>query len=450
MAQENSGTPARRRGCDLPPGVREIKNKGGTTYQITVSRKEGDKRKRECETFFPPPGLTKWEVKRELEAHVLAFKRRVTGANYDNSMTLADLSEWYFQNIAPKRMRAGTLERHQRAINNYVLPRLGNKRLRDLKAAVFNTHLAKLLKSGGQNGKPLAASMVNYVRMIIGAIFAQAVKNEIVTDNPMRKVERFPEEDTKKTVAVLLPGQVAIFVKKVLDLKDIGIRGLLFTQLYTGARGGELRALLWSDVNLDNGVIDINKSADSRNRITPPKSRASNRLIKIPESLSRFLQQHKQDIEHHAAEMGSLWTENNLVFPNRRGGIIAMSAPANTVKSIIKGTDIPHDFHPHALRHHFASTMIKEGVDVKTIQETLGHAAASVTMEIYSHAFAEVKALAMKSVGDRIDSAAGGALQAFLPAPDGVEVQTAPEGREVSPGRVGRLRRGRWIRVRRR
>jgi len=107
-----------------------------------------------------------------------------------------------------------------------------------------------------------------------------------------------------------------------------------------------------------------------------------------------------------------------------------LSGPPNAIKRVIAGTDIPSDFHPHSLRHTYASMLIKSGVDIKTVQEVLGHSSASITLDIYGHAFKVTKAGAMKRLGDMIDAVAGQSVQAFLPAPLRGEVQASPEGQE--------------------
>jgi hypothetical protein len=131
-----------------------------------------------------------------------------------------------------------------------------------------------------------------------------------------------------------------------------------------------------------------------------------------------FFHQHRRDVEYYAAGLGAAWPDNNLVFPNKLGEVIQISAPARAMKNIIKGTGIPTDFHPHSLCHTFASIMISKGIDVKTVQENLGHSSATVTLNIYSHGFATARALAMEATGAAIVGGDGDALRHFLPSPD--------------------------------
>jgi integrase len=136
--------------------------------------------------------------------------------------------------------------------------------------------------------------------------------------------------------------------------------------------------------------------------------------LKIAPFLLSFLIQHRRDVEYLAAGMGSAWTDKNLVFPNPQGGYLHNSAYARAIKNIIAGTDIPPATHAHSLRHTFASLMIKDGTDIKSVQESLGHGSAKMTLDIYAHSFAEARAEAMVNTADTIGRAAGGALGALL------------------------------------
>ncbi|GBU20175.1 hypothetical protein R80B4_00050 [Fibrobacteres bacterium R8-0-B4] len=382
--------------------------KRGKTYRITVSlgfKEDGVTRIRKITSFKPKYGMTEKQGRKAVEVFAAEYENTCKNvSNFDDSMTLAELSSWYFDNIAPHNLRAGTLEKNKGQLRLWALPKLGDKRLRDLKPAVFAEHFRYLRTGGKMNGNGLCAVSVNKARAVLNAVFSAAVNADIIPYNPIARVKAFKEE--KAEAPVLTLEQAYRLRGLILEIPDIGMRGLLLALLYTGARTGELRALTWNDVDFDKGIIIINKSADDKNRITPPKSKSSNRVLKVAAYLLEFLPQHKRNIQQYAVGLGALWTENNLVFPNKFGGIITNTVPSRELAKVIAGTDIPK-IHPHSLRHTFASIMINNGADVKTVQAVLGHSSAAMTMNIYGHAYAKSTAAATEAVGDAI--AGGGA-----------------------------------------
>jgi integrase len=394
--------------------------KRGKTYRITVSlgfKEDGVTRVRKVTSFKPKYGMTEKQGRKAAEEFAAKFENTCKNvSNFDDSMTLSELSSWYFDNIAPHTLRTGTLEQARAMVNVWVLTKLGDKKLRDLKPAVFAAHLRQLSLTGKKDGTSLSANSVNKARIRLYTIFAAAVKADIIPSNPLERVDSFKEDD-KKELHVLTEEQARVFMERLAGFEDIGLRGLLLTGLLTGARSGELRALTWNDINFNTGLININKSADRSNRITAPKSKKSFRVINASFLLPFFIQ-HRRNIVYYAAGLGAAWTDNNLVFPNKQGEVIQISVPARAMKNIIKGTDIPPEFHPHSLRHTFASIMIKKGTDVKTVQENLGHSSANVTLDIYSHSFATARAVAMEATGAAIMGGDVDALRQFLPSPD--------------------------------
>ena len=198
------------------------------------------------------------------------------------------------------------------------------------------------------------------------------------------------QKGEKKDQPVLDKAQAEFFLSRLMCVNDISVKATIVTQLFIGARTSELRALTWDDVNLDAGVIDINKSADKKGRVNKPKTKAGLRIIRIDAALIGFLLQYKRLQNEQIESLGSLWKDNNLCFPNTTGGFMPQGTTNRAVLQIVTGTDLPQDLHPHSLRHSFASLLIDGGADVKAVQGLLGHASATMTLDVYSHSLASV------------------------------------------------------------
>jgi integrase len=243
---------------------------------------------------------------------------------------------------------------------------------------------------------PLTANTVKGVQANLSAVFAAAVRAEIIKSNPLEHVE-FPIIGEIER-PVLTPEQAQVFMQRVRDISHISVKALLITELLTGCRTGELRALLWGDVNLDSGLIDINKSVDVKGRVTPPKTKSSIRIIKIDVALVNFLRQYCEAQQEQINALGSRWANNGIVFPSLTGEYLNANLPNRMLKDCIAGTNINPKLHAHSLRHSFASILIDSGANVKTVQDALGHASSGITLDIYSHSFANARAKAMEAV----------------------------------------------------
>jgi integrase len=449
--------------------------KRGETYHITVSLgvDENYKQVRKFTTFEPPHDLTEKQGKKAAQEYARVFELNCKGLTaYDENMTLCELCEWYFKNVAPNRTRERTIEGNQFRLNRYVFPNLGQKKLKELKPAMLAAHFTKIQKSGGsgikyrvrddydlkaeihargesyrsfvggdwdsshltaivhgsgirratgeriterlgvpfetvfeviQENAALAPNTVKGAQSALNTIFNAAVKAEIMTANPLAYVDmpKIGEIDRP----ALTTEQARVFLANLSNIEHIGVRAILITELFTGARTGELRALTWSDLNLylvdamgEYGLVNISKSVDGKNRVTPPKTKSSNRIIKIDGVLLGFLRQYRQTQAEQITAAGNRWVDKNLVFPSLTGDYMSGNLPTKIVKRCIKGTDIDPKLHAHSMRHSFASILIDSGANVKAVQDALGHSSSRMTLDTYTHSFAEARARATQAV----------------------------------------------------
>jgi hypothetical protein len=128
----------------------------GETYHITVSLgvDENYKQIRKFTTFTPPHGLTEKQGARAAQEYARTFELNCRGlTSFDENMLLSELCDWYFENVAPKRTRERTIEGNQFRLNRYVLPKLGQKKLKELKPAMLAAHFTELQKNGGYGVK---------------------------------------------------------------------------------------------------------------------------------------------------------------------------------------------------------------------------------------------------------------------------------------------------------
>jgi integrase len=221
-------------------------------------------------------------------------------------------------------------------------------------------------------------SSVATLRDLLSAIFTAAVKNKIVTENPVRSTEAIGLGEIQRSY--LTKPQIVTFIKRLADVDNDSCKYLLLTALMTGLRSGELRALTWQDVNLDTAVLRVNKSVDNKGRVTPPKTKASNAAFRLNPRLADMLSYYKTSQQ---ATFAALGITSDIMFPNTNGKFMTAGTPNIVLKKVIAGTDIAPDFHVHSLRHSFAHALFREGGNIKEVQQAMRHGRATVTQDIY-------------------------------------------------------------------
>jgi integrase len=117
---------------------------------------------------------------------------------------------------------------------------------------------------------------------------------------------------------------------------------------------------------------------------TEPKTKAGKRPISLPPFLVDMLLEHKKKQDVQRKKVGEKWEDMNLVFPDLHGGYFNPRYLEKTFNKIIQNAGLP-DIHFHDLRHSAASILLSMGVNIKVIQELLGHSNISITLDTYSH-----------------------------------------------------------------
>lgn len=153
----------------------------------------------------------------------------------------------------------------------------------------------------------------------------------------------------------------------------------------TGLRIGEAMALEWSDVDLENGVIDVNKTLNKRIEINSPKSMASYRQISIDKATILMLKQYKNRQQVKAWELGR---SEKIVFSNFTGKYFGPNNIRNQLYKHFKNAGVPN-VRFHGLRHTHATLMLNAGMSPRDLQHRLGHSTITMTLNIYVHATEE-------------------------------------------------------------
>ena len=165
-------------------------------------------------------------------------------------------------------------------------------------------------------------------------------------------------------------------------------------KLTTGLRRGELLALLWTDLDVENMTISVSKQVNRLNGelvVSQPKTPNSIRKLAIPQRAVDLL------VEEHSKHPHS----PHLFVSPKTGTMFDPDSFRHTHEKMLKAIGAEH-IRFHDLRHTFATLSLKYGVDVKTLSGALGHYDAGFTLSTYTHATEGMKHSAADTIGSVI------------------------------------------------
>ncbi len=130
-----------------------------------------------------------------------------------------------------------------------------------------------------------------------------------------------------------------------------------------------------------------------------PKTKASRRKIAPPAVVIEALQEHQERQKQARIEAGDKWQEQGIVFCNIYGGFFNPGHVWYLFKGLLRRAGLP-DVRLHDLRHSVATVLIAAKVDLKTVQELLGHSSIAVTADIYAHVVPEMQQEIVEKMDD--------------------------------------------------
>lgn len=155
-----------------------------------------------------------------------------------------------------------------------------------------------------------------------------------------------------------------------------------------------MAVLTWADVDLEAGSIQIRRSlgrTSSGWTLTEPKTAKGRRTVALPALAVDALKQHRVQQLEERLQVGRAWKDENRVFCNEVGGPLERgNVDRRSFKPLLKHAGLPI-IRLHDLRHTAATLLLSLGEHPKVVQERLGHATISVTMDVYSHVMPDMQ-----------------------------------------------------------
>ena len=254
--------------------------------------------------------------------------------------------------------------------------------------AITGTDIQRYLKylrteHRGRYGAGMSGKTLRHQYATLKLIFQNAHRRELISKNPMEYVSAPKLE--KKPIDAFSEQEAKKFFSLLQEETDLDFRCILYLLITTGIRRGECVGLKWQDVNLDEGWIQVvrNVTYSSGNGIVigSPKTAHSRRMIPLLQSAVDLLKQHKADMQKRYLGRN---LDQAFLFPSMSNILTPRDPNSVTrrLKRFMKRNGLP-DLSPHDLRHSCASLLLSSGADIKSVQEMLGHADASTTLNFY-------------------------------------------------------------------
>lgn len=358
----------RRRGR----GEGSIYQRADGRWTATISLGSGVDGRRKRRTVY---GTTKAAVQSEL-LKLQTSSAAGTLVAIDKETVASFLARWLFD-VAKPTVRASTFRNYELVVGKHVSPRIGGLLLQKLTPAHAQGLYAEMDRDGvGPNPRRLAHA-------VLSRAFKHAVRQGLVVRNVCDAVE--PPKVPKAKIRPLNQSQVA---KLLVAAQEHRLEALYHLAIGTGMRQGEIFGLFWSAVDLAAGTVSVHQAlVNLSGKVTlgPVKSGSSRRMIDLPQHVIKALEAHRK------RQMASGFGGVDFVFTNQSGGPLRRSHfLADEYKPLLKRAGLPL-IRFHDLRHTHATLCLLAGENPKVVQERLGHANISITLDTYSHVLPSMK-----------------------------------------------------------
>lgn len=410
------------------PSVTERTLKDGSrVYEIRVARGRdpvtGKQLTPYTTRYKPPDGWSAKKAMKQAQVEAAAFEARCRAGEImtkaerktyeQEQIRIAErakreeASKLTFSGYVELFLKESTITRSDGTLLNYrnvfrrATPFFGDFKMEDITPVIIRSYITELQANGvsERNGAPLSYNTVAKHYNVLHTFFEAAVTDEVIEFSPMQRMKKpKPKKDDIKMESKALTVDQSKRLIECLKNEPLMWRALVMLLLDSGCRRGEAVALRWDDVDLKTGYTQVKGNAqytvEKGKYITTPKS-GKGRMVIINQPVLAILKEWKREQAKLLLSMGLPHT--GFIFIQDDGEMLNPNAPTKYLSKFGKKYDFP-GLHPHTLRHTMATVSIANGADIVSISKKLGHAAPSITLNIYSHANQEAQLRANKSL----------------------------------------------------
>lgn len=426
--------------------IKKIMQKDGTiSYQITVSLgrdKATNKQILKYATYIPKEKAPS-KIEKEVNTFATEFEQKAKNGELvsGDKVTVNEFVKIWEKNWLPAKTPS-VRENYMDILRLHFLPVIGHMKI----TAVRAPHIDGIIQAEKDAGA--APSSIRDRFTVINSVFKYAFKKQYIRENPCQRCDERPpvKMKTGKDIRFFTQDQARRFLRDALTMEyevKFGQRGrkskktgkqytvkeytvkktvplqwrVYFTMaIYGTFRRGEMIALTWNDIDEKKGIISIDKAAAMTKKETylkGPKTDAGIRELYMPKEVFALLAAWKKEQAALCVKLGTAWKghrnglkedgkpdsfdENNIFIQTDNGLQMHLSSPNHKFHEICDLYNATREkeeeklprIRLHDLRHTGATLQLGNHVDIETVSHRLGHAKASVTLDIYGHALPE-------------------------------------------------------------
>lgn len=312
------------------------------------------------------------------------------------------VSEWLdiWLNEYTGNLKPYTIELYRGQCRNQIKPNIGALKLTELHTQIIQKMYNNLYK-GIAEQKALSAKTIKNIHGVLHKALGQAAKLGYIRYNPSDNCA-LPRV-IKKEVQPLDDTDIKAFLQAC---KGNSYETLYIFTLFTGMRQGEVLGLSWENIDFDAGTVTVCRQLQRKRQ--PDKSERgkgiyyfttlkNNKTRKVTPApfVMQMLKEYRKQQNIYRLKAGTSWgngdpINDNLVFTDETGQHLKHRTVYKRYKAIVKEIGI-ENARFHDLRHTYAVMSLKNGDDIKTVQENLGHHTAAFTLDVYGHVTEQMK-----------------------------------------------------------
>jgi integrase len=369
-------------------------------YVLDAPPHPDGKRRRKWSTGFPTKRAAETALREELG-------RRDQGLILSTEkVTVRAFADRWLDYMATLGRDERTLERYRELLELHALPTIGGLQLKALQPVQLADLYARLLREGRRDGRPggLAPLTVGHVHRALHRMLKQATRWQLIARNPATDLEL---PTVAKPEMVTLSREQAGTLRAAAEQRPL-MRNLVLLGVATGARLGELLALTWPDVDLEQGAMRIGRSrriVGGQMQVKGPKTEAGYRTVALGPTVIATLRRLRAEQAERRLALGPDYHDEDLVICKPDGRPYRPDSTSTQFRRFVDSVGLPKTVHVHTLRHSAASFLAAAGVPASDIAAQLGHRdGGTLALKVYVHPLADGLARA----GAHLDQVVGG------------------------------------------
>lgn len=323
---------------------------------------------------------------------------------------------------AGRKVAASTARSYRAHLDLYLLPALGDIVLRELTPQHISAFFRELETAQADRPRPMTAATMRRVYATLRSALNAAVRQQKIDRNPALMIDLASGARPKamvwtaervsvwqrtvrrpSAVMVWTPEQTGAFLDSA---EDDPLYALYHLIALRGLRRGEAVGLSWSDVDIDGGWLLVREQVvvlGWRTVRTTPKA-GSERVLALDEGTVQVLREHRRRQEGELRFLGLDPADTPEIFTRADGQLVHPDYVTRHFARLIKAASLP-PIRVHDLRHGAATLALASGVEMKVVQEMLGHSSITITSDTYTSVLPQVARSAAEATAGMVPRA---------------------------------------------